>query len=104
VDDAVDALLAAAVEPAALGRVLDIGTGDPVSIRDAVSLIAGVTGTRVMPEFGRLPDRPGDRDLVADVEPAQRYLGWRARTSLRAGIERTVEWHARRLPGKAMSA
>jgi nucleoside-diphosphate-sugar epimerase len=104
VNDVVDALLAAAVEPAAVGRVLDIGTGDPASIRDAVSLIARVTGARVAPRFGQLPDRSGDRDMVADVEPALRYLGWSARTSLRAGIERTVDWHARHLPGKAMSA
>jgi nucleoside-diphosphate-sugar epimerase len=104
VDDVVDALLAAAVEPAALGRVLDIGTGDLASIRDAVSLIAAVTGTHVVPGFGQLPDRPGDRDLVADPEAALRYLGWGARTSLRAGIERTVEWHARHLSRPAVSA
>lgn len=104
VDDVVDALLAAAVEPAALGRVLDIGTGDLTSIRDAVSLIADVTGTRVAPKFGQLPDRAGDRDLVADPEPALRHLGWCARTSLRAGIERTVEWHTRQMSGAAVSA
>jgi UDP-glucose 4-epimerase len=104
VDDVVDALLAAAVEPAALGRVLDIGTGDLASIRDAVALIAAVTGTHVVPKFGQLPDRPGDRDLVADPEPALRYLGWSARTSLRAGMERTVEWHARHLHRPAVSA
>jgi UDP-glucose 4-epimerase len=104
VDDVVDALLAAAVEPAALGRVLDIGTGDVASIRDAVSLIADVTGTRVAPKFGPRPDRQGDRDLVADPEPALRYLGWSARTSLRAGMERTIEWHVRQVPGAAVSA
>jgi UDP-glucose 4-epimerase len=104
VDDVVEALLAAAVEPAALGRVLDIGTGDLASIRDAVSLIAAVTGTNVAPKFGQLPDRPGDRDLVADPEPALRYLGWSARTSMRVGIERTVEWHVRHTSRPAVSA
>jgi UDP-glucose 4-epimerase len=57
-----------------------------------------------VPGFGQLPDRPGDRDLVADPEAALRYLGWGARTSLRAGIERTVEWHARHLSRPAVSA
>jgi len=104
VDDVVDALLAAAVEPDALGRVLDIGTGDAVSIRSAVSLIADVVGSGVTPLWGRLADRPGDRDFVADPEPADEHLGWRARTSLRAGIERTVAWHARRVCGTAASA
>ncbi|GAA0901393.1 NAD(P)-dependent oxidoreductase [Pseudonocardia zijingensis] len=104
VDDVVDALLAAAVEPAALGRVIDIGTGDPVSIRDVVSLIADITGARVAPRFGVLADRPGDRDLVADPGPAREYLGWRARTPLRVGLERTVDRHARRFFGAAVSA
>jgi nucleoside-diphosphate-sugar epimerase len=104
VDDVVDALLAAAVEPSALGRVLDIGTGDLASIRDAVSLIADVVGSQVAPKLGQLPDRRGDRDLVADPEPALRHLGWAARTSLRAGIERTVDWHARHMSGTAVSA
>jgi UDP-glucose 4-epimerase len=67
-------------------------------------VIADVVGARVAPKFGQLPDRPGDRDLVADPEPALRYLGWRARTSLRVGMERTVEWHAGHVSGTAVSA
>jgi hypothetical protein len=89
----VDALLAASVEPAALGRVLDVGSGSLVSIRDAVSLIADVVGSGPAPAFGAIPDRSGDRDLLADPEPARRYLGWTARVDLRTGIPRTVAWH-----------
>jgi nucleoside-diphosphate-sugar epimerase len=97
VDDVVDALLAAAVEPAALGRVMDVGSGSMLTIRDTTLLIAEVVGSGVTPAFGRLPDRPGDRDLLADPGPAQRYLDWRARVGLRDGIERTVAWQARRM-------
>jgi UDP-glucose 4-epimerase len=104
VDDVVDALLTAAVRPAALGRVVDIGTGDLVSIRDTVALVADVMGSRIAPAFGQVPDRHGDRDLVVDPEPARRYLGWRARTSLRAGIARTIDWHVGRASGTAVSA
>jgi len=94
VDDAVDAVLAAATVPAALGRVLDVGSGVPVSIRWAVSLIVEATGSSAVPVFGALPDRIGDRDLVGDPEPASRHLGWNAKTGLRTGIEHTVAWHA----------
>jgi UDP-glucose 4-epimerase len=104
VDDVVDALLTAAVRPAALGRVMDVGTGDAMSIRDTVAFVADVVGARTALAFGKVPDRPGDRDLVADLEPARRYLGWRARTSLRAGITRTVAWHVGHASGAAVSA
>ncbi|TQM09952.1 NAD-dependent epimerase/dehydratase family protein [Pseudonocardia kunmingensis] len=94
VDDVVDAVLAAATVPAALGRVLDVGSGVSVSIRWAVSLIVEATGTSAVPVFGALPDRIGDRDLVSDPTPASRHLGWKAKTGLRTGIEHTVAWHA----------
>ena len=100
VDDVVDALLAAAVEPSAVGHVVDIGTGRPVTIRDAVGLVREVIGTTTLPAFGRIPDRPGDVDLVADPGPAERHLKWRAQVGLRLGIERTVAWHARQFAGR----
>jgi hypothetical protein len=69
IDEVVEALLAAAIEPAATGRVVDIGSGCPVSIRDTVTLIID---DRVERAAGvrRLPDRSGDRDRVADPGPA----------------------------------
>ena len=97
VDDVVDAVLAAATAPAALGRVLDVGTGAPASIRRVVSLIADEIGSSAAPVFGALPDRIGDHDLIADPEPARRHLGWKAKTDLGTGIERTVAWHAEAL-------
>lgn len=101
VDDVVNALLAAAVEPSAVGHVVDIGTGQPVTIRDAVGLIRDVIGTPTRPAFGRRPDRPGDFDLIARTGPAERQLNWRAQIELRDGIERTVAWHIRQLTGGA---
>jgi nucleoside-diphosphate-sugar epimerase len=104
VDDVVDALLAAAVEASAVGHVIDIGTGQPVTIRDAVGLVRDVIGTSTRPAFGRIPDRSGDLDYIADPVPAERLLKWRARVGLRAGIERTVARRARQLADGPMSA
>jgi UDP-glucose 4-epimerase len=93
VEDVVDALLAASVEPDAPGKVLDIGSGSVHSIRDAVTLIAEVVDTDVEPGFGRLPDRAKERDLIADIRPATQHLGWQPRVDLVTGLTRTVEWH-----------
>jgi UDP-glucose 4-epimerase len=104
VDDVVDALLAAAIEPSAVGQVLEIGTGQPMRIRDAVDLVCDVIGTPTRPAFGRIPDRRGECDRTADPGPAEHHLKWRAQIGLRAGIERTVAWHARGIGGVAVSA
>lgn len=68
----------------------DVPLGAPVSIRDALSLIAGAVGSAAAPAFGALPDRPGERDRVADPDPRRRYLGWSAGTDLLTGIARAV--------------
>jgi nucleoside-diphosphate-sugar epimerase len=72
-------------------------------IRDAVGLVCDVIGTSTRPAFGRIPDRRGECDLIADPGPAEHHLKWRAQIGLRAGVERTVAWHARGIAGVAVS-
>ena len=87
VEDVVDAFLAAADgEPG----VFDIGSGTLVSIRETVRLVAAAMGTAIAPAFGVVGDRPLERELRADPEPARASLGWRPTVGLAEGIARTV--------------
>ena len=87
VEDVVDAFLAAADgEPG----VFDIGSGTLVSIRATVRLVAAAMGTAIAPAFGVVGDRPLERELRADPEPARASLGWRPTVGLAQGIARTV--------------
>lgn len=92
VDDVVEAHLKAATASEAVGKAIDVGSGDAATIRDVVESLAESVGTRVEPHFGALPDRPLEEPLLADVEEAHRLLGWRATTELDDGLRRTVEW------------
>jgi dTDP-glucose 4,6-dehydratase len=39
-------------------------------------------------------ERPGQVDRhIGSTEKAERLLGWRARTSFEAGLERTIAWY-----------
>ena len=90
VEDVVDAFLAAADgEPG----VFDIGSGTLVSIRATVRLVAAAMGTAIAPAFGVVGDRPLERELRADPEPARAGLGWRPTVGLADGIARTVAAH-----------
>ena len=101
VDDVIDGMLAAAVKPAVEGSTIDLGSGVLVSIRDVVLLLAEITGGKVTPQFGVLPDRPMEKVRVADMTDAYEKLGWKPRTSLRAGLEQTIEWYHKELAQSA---
>lgn len=94
VEDVVDAFVLAGAGGAA-GEVLDVGTAEPVSIRDTVELLARVVGGRGRPRFGAVAARPLDRTQRSDPGPAERVLGWRPATELEEGLRRTVAWYAK---------
>ena len=87
VDDVGDAFVRAATRPDAVGRILDIGSGHTSTIADLVRTLADLAGYRGPLGFGEAGDRRHD------LAPASYYLGWRATTSLRAGLAQTLAWH-----------
>ena len=94
VDDVVDAFIALAEAPEAVGRVLDVGSGRLHTVRHVVETIAGIVGTGVAPSFGSLPDRQAEVEVVADVAETTRVCGWAPITDLDEGLKRTVAWYA----------
>ena len=104
VDDVMDGMLAAAVKPGIEGCTIDLGSGVLVSIRDVVLQLAAIVGAKVAPKFGAVTDRPMEKVRVANVVGAYEKLGWKPRTSLRSGLEQTVEWYRTELSQSAMGA
>ena len=92
IDDVVDAFLAASCAASVDGRMLDIGSGEPVNIRQTVSMLQQITGADVPGPFGALPDRKYDSARIADLSESGPLLGWGARVGLREGLTRTVDW------------
>lgn len=92
VDDVVDALIAAGQAPRS-GGVIDIGSGTAVSLRDAVAVVARILDVELEAKFGALPDRPLDRDRLADISVARRVIGWEPTTGFQQGMENTVRWY-----------
>jgi len=92
IDDVVDAFLAAACAASVEGRSLDIGSGEPVDIRQTVAMLRQIIGTDVPARFGALPDRQYDSARIADLTESGPLLGWSARVGLVEGLTRTVDW------------
>jgi nucleoside-diphosphate-sugar epimerase len=93
VDDVVEGLLRSAKAAAAVGRVIDLGTGELHTARDAVERVAACMSPRVAPEYGALADRKLERARCANVQSTQTLLGWRPEIGFDEGLRRTVEWY-----------
>ena len=93
VDDVVDAFLRAGVAPGIEGASLDVGSGELVTTRAIVVRIRDLVGGDVEPTFGAVADRQLERVRVADPTNAAESMGWRPRTPLDEGLQRTVEFY-----------
>jgi GDP-L-fucose synthase len=91
VDDAAEGILAAA-ERYDGGEPVNLGSGEEISIRDLARLVAEETGYggAIRWDTSKPNGQPRRR---LDVSRAERLFGWRATTSLRDGLKRTVEWY-----------
>ena len=92
VADCAEFVLRAAASPAAVGQVLNAGTGRDIRIRDLAELVGrDRVGWRLAPH----PHPQAEiARLVCDPRRAEDVLGWRAATDLAGGIARTTEWLA----------
>jgi UDP-glucose 4-epimerase len=97
VDDVVDALIRAAEDDRAIGKVFDVCSGRLVSIRHTVELLDLIVGGDTRPEFGAAADRPMDGAQRGNPRVAEELLDWRASTALEDGLRRTVAWYAENL-------
>jgi GDP-L-fucose synthase len=96
VDDCADGMLLAAqrydgAEP------VNLGTSEEISIRDLAELIAELTGFEGEIVWDTsMPNGQPRRRL--DVRRAEQLFGFRAQTTLREGLARTIEWYRASLP------
>ena len=91
VSDLVEALLLT-LENYAECQPLNIGSGQPVTIKESVELILRVTGNPATAIYDAskpttIPFR------VVDLTKAETVLGFKAKVSLEEGLKKTIEWY-----------
>jgi GDP-L-fucose synthase len=71
---------------------VNLGSGFEISIKDLVGLIARLTGfTGEILWDASKPD--GQPRRMLDVTRAEKYFGFRARTSFETGLQQTIAWY-----------
>jgi len=93
VDNIVDGLVLAGSTAVKLDGVMNLAAGEEIAIRDLVTKIAELTGTRSQIEIGALPYRPTEIwRMFADSSRARTTLGWEPQVRLEEGLKKTIEW------------
>ncbi|MDQ1404421.1 MAG: GDP-L-fucose synthase [Acidobacteriaceae bacterium] len=90
VEDAAEAIVLAA-EKYSKPDLVNLGSGEEISVRDLLEMIRTMVGARAAVRWDHSkPDGQPRRSL--DTSRAAQEFGWRAKTSLNAGLKETIEW------------
>lgn len=95
VDDTVRGFLRAGVVEQAVGQVINLGTGQGISIGDLARVIMGVVGREVPIVLDTERVRPEASEvllLVAKFELARKILGWEPQVTLADGLQKVTEY------------
>lgn len=90
VDDAVAATLLAALAPAAVGDVFNVGTGVEYSLNAVAQLINQITGSAGGIQQIQRRDIDNIRRRAVNIEKARRRLRWSPKVALPEGLRRTI--------------
>jgi UDP-glucose 4-epimerase len=94
VEDVLDALLIAATEENATGKVCNLGAPDPLSLEDTAKIMCeGIIGS----DYQMIPF-PEDRkaidvgDFICDYSSFRNQFGWEPKVKFEEGIQRSLEY------------
>lgn len=92
IDDVVDALMI--LKEAAIGQVMEIGTGISTPVKRMAEMIIELTGSKSRIEY--LPMRTGEVKVNtrADLTNARECLAWEPKIGLEEGLRRTIPYYA----------
>ncbi|MEU6646106.1 SDR family NAD(P)-dependent oxidoreductase [Saccharomonospora sp. NPDC046836] len=100
VSDTVDGFVRLAETDLEPGSVVQLGTGQAVSIGELFEICCEVTGVRaqVLTDIERIrPDASEVQVLLSEPSLAKETMGWQATTSLAEGLAETARWLAPRV-------
>lgn len=95
VTDTAAGMMRLAEVDAAIGKTVNLGNMQEISVADLVEMIAGIAGKKIAVEQQDIRIRPEKSEvnrLLADNRLARELLGWEPKVSLKDGLTQTLEW------------
>ena len=88
-------MAAAEAGPQALGEVINVGTGESVTIGETAALIGQLMNvdTGIELESARIrPAKSEVMELVCNAEKAKRLMDWTSEISFKEGLQETIDY------------
>ncbi len=96
VDDTVDGVIAATEKEFGY-EIINLGESQTVELDRLIELLEQAMDVKA--EINRQPSQPGDVPITfANIEKAQRLLGYNPQTKIEDGIPRFIEWFRQQNP------
>jgi nucleoside-diphosphate-sugar epimerase len=93
VDDVIDLYLLAAKNSQLGGEVLNMGTGEQITLKQIVDTAIELTGAKVEPQWGTMEQRIWDQNIwQADISKVKSMTGWQPKHDLTSGLSKTITW------------
>jgi len=90
IDDVVDAIFASLTHSNAQGCILNVGSGEPVSVKEVILQIKKIIGYGE-PQFGSIEPRALENSsLYPDLDLIRKVINWFPKISLEEGLARTI--------------
>ena len=79
----------------AYGEVFNIGSGNPISIKEVITNVREIIG-KGNPILGGIPYRQGESmKLYADIKKAKDLLNWEPKYTFRESLKQVIEWYSK---------
>lgn len=92
-EDLIDAYILASKTPLSNGKVYNIGGGikSIISVNGLISILENKLNMKIKYRFFK--ERQGDQKVfISDNSKAEKEFGWRPKTNLNIGLNKTIEW------------
>ena len=92
IDDAVDAIYAAASVPS--GGIFNIASGNQITVKSIVNTIRDMIDSTIEVEWGVIPYSP-DKPMfmAASISKLTEATNWKPKTDINSGLTKTIEWY-----------
>ena len=94
INDVINALKIISVKSGIDGEIFNVGSGNASSVENIVNLVTNITNTDSKVIWQDKNDREYDKAGTkgyADIQKIEK-IGWKPKTSLESGLEKTYEW------------
>lgn len=90
--DIADANVACLKDDRSFGKIFNLGTNNPIAIKEIAQILAKLLGKNIKPEITE-KFRPGDvRHCSADISLIKKTLGWKPSWNFEKGMHDLIEW------------